>query len=65
MEIEDRIANTELVVSAGRGRSDSVIIPRLARRYSAMWRFYEGVHSNGESSHCIGLSAALMNGMET
>ena len=34
MEIEDRITNTELVVSAGRGRSDSVMIPRLVRKYS-------------------------------
>ena len=34
MEIEDRIANTELVVSAGRGGSYSVMIPRLAGRYS-------------------------------
>jgi hypothetical protein len=34
MKIEDRIANTELVASAGRGRSDSVMNPRLARKYS-------------------------------
>ena len=36
MEIEDRMANTELVVSAGRGRSCSVMIPRarLAGKYS-------------------------------
>lgn len=40
MEIEDRIANTELVVSAGRGRSDSDMISILL-----MGKCYECVQS--------------------
>jgi hypothetical protein len=40
MEIEDRIANTELVVSAGRGRSDSDMISILLMR-----KCYGCVHS--------------------
>jgi len=65
MEIEDRIANTELVVSAGRGGSYSVMIPRLARRYSVDAEVLRGILQKGKayygmasqgSSYCIGLA---------
>jgi len=44
IEIEDRITNTEFVVSDGRVRSHSVMIPRLARKYSVDTKD-GGVHS--------------------
>jgi hypothetical protein len=45
MEIEDRTVNTELVVSDGRGRSYSDMVPRLARKYSVDAEALRGVHS--------------------
>jgi hypothetical protein len=51
MEIEERIANTELVVSAGRGRSCSVMIPRarLAGKYSVDGEVLRGCLQRGEA----------------
>jgi hypothetical protein len=51
MEIEDRITNTELVVSAGRGRSYSVMIPRLARKYSVDVEVLQGCPQKGNASY--------------
>lgn len=46
MEIDDRITNTELVVS-GRGRWYSVMVPRLARKHSVNGEVQQGCPQQG------------------